>query len=417
MKYIDAARELTGVDHFDNDWLRNMAYFRIYSQLPKPVMTRMGEITRYANEWPARFWPYLSFSDPWAGEGENGPAMLLHKLAAEYRNPYAQWLARYLIEERLETWNPGGYLNLLWYDPTVEAKPLSELPTARHFEDLGFVFMRSGWDEDDTLIGFRCGPPNGHRALRERHYTRVTHYRPDVNSFQLYACGRMLTTYPHGHHQPGMEPRRTLHHSTVLVNGVGQRGDGHRPPIAPDLYKYDSRIVKFESTLSYDYLVGDGTAIYPPEAGLERFHRHLAFVKPSFVAITDDLRDSRPSRFEWIYNAEFSVEKEREDRFLVTSEDAVMQVDVVFPEVVSHSIEERMMGMVGLSVSPKAESEEALFLTLLCPSKAEERRRFEVLDRSCEDGKVGVTVQDGDVAREVSFDLRKMRFEATTPRR
>jgi hypothetical protein len=423
LKYIDAVRELTGVDHFDNEWLRNTAYYRIYSQLPKPVMTRLAYITNHAIEWPAHFWPFLSFSDP--SQGEHGPAILLHKLAAEYRNPYAQWLARYLIEEGLETWCHGGYLNLLWYDPTVEAKPLSELPTARHFEDLGLVFIRSGWGEGDALIGFRCGPPNGHRALRERYYTRVTHYRPDVNSFQLYACGRMLTSYPHGHDVPGLEPRRTLHHSTILVNGVGQRGDGLRDSLVPldelfsghgaqtpDLYKYDSHILKFETAPTHDYIVGDGTAIYPPKAGLERFRRHLAFVKPStFLAIADDLRATRPSQFQWIFNAEWSIEREQDNRFLVTSEDAVLQVDVVFPETVSYSIEERLMGMIGLSVSPQEESEETTFLTLLTPSRLEARRKFDVLDRSSEDGKVSATLQDGEVVRELSFDLKKNRFE------
>ena len=69
------------------------------------------------------------------------------------------------------------------------------------------------------------------------------------------------------------------------------------------------------------------------------------------------------------------------------------------------------LSSIGLSVSPQEESEETTFLTLLTPSRLEARRKFDVLDRSAEDGKVSATLQDGEVVRELSFDLKKNRFE------
>jgi len=63
---------------------------------------------------------------------------------------------------RLVTAFCGGqarFLNLIWFDPTV--KPVSPatvpgtgLPTLRHFADLGLVFLRSGWDGNESVFAF-----------------------------------------------------------------------------------------------------------------------------------------------------------------------------------------------------------------------------------------------------------------------
>ena len=67
-----------------------------------------------------------------------GPDYLLRRLAALHHDSHAQWLAEEL--ERADvTAYAARWLNLLWYDPSAEPRPASDLPTMRHFEDMGTV--------------------------------------------------------------------------------------------------------------------------------------------------------------------------------------------------------------------------------------------------------------------------------------
>lgn len=67
----------------------------------------------------------------------------------------------------------------MWYDPSVPRDSPTNLPTTKHFEDMGIVVARSDWSGNESMVVFKCGPPLGHyfdaHARLQRHslFSRV----------------------------------------------------------------------------------------------------------------------------------------------------------------------------------------------------------------------------------------------------
>lgn len=75
------------------------------------------------------------------------------QLSGEFRDDHAQWLAQQVDDANVSS--PGApWLNLVWFDPTVRAKPPQSLPTLRHFDDMDIVSARSDWSGNESLVVF-----------------------------------------------------------------------------------------------------------------------------------------------------------------------------------------------------------------------------------------------------------------------
>ena len=208
LQYLDLARQLLGEDLFNDTWLKNTAYYRLYNMLPRDMW---GNAPRLQN--------CLDFADCNRRDSK-GSEHILRKLAKEYNNSYAQWLAN-----EIDTSNTGildsYWLNLLWCDPSIPALPPNNLPTFKHFENLGQVVIRS-WENDGILFSIKCGPPPGHKGLMMFDYDPgLSHVHPDVNHFVLAAYGEWLVI------DDGYADKKlTSNHNTILINGHGQLGEG-----------------------------------------------------------------------------------------------------------------------------------------------------------------------------------------------
>src|ERR1035437_166755 len=141
---------------------------------------------------------------------------MLRKLAHEYGDGHAQYWAQEMDEANLCA-SEGRFLNLFWYDPAV--KPVAPTQPFKYFNDLGLVYMRSGWDGGENTLAFKCGPFIGHHGLET--FARDPgggHSHPDENSFQLFACGDWLLV------DDGYARKVTAQHNTAMINGLGQFG-------------------------------------------------------------------------------------------------------------------------------------------------------------------------------------------------
>jgi hypothetical protein len=109
----------------------------------------------------------------------------------------------------------------------------------------------------------------------------------------------------------------TMSHNTILVDGLGQAqsSKGQQSP------EY-GRIVGFARGKDYIYVAGDATRCYPHEPGeyrrwglpldkvyrqraadhLQRFVRHILFLRGKYFVIYDDLAASRPAEYTWLYH-------------------------------------------------------------------------------------------------------------------
>ncbi|MCE9592086.1 MAG: DUF4962 domain-containing protein [Planctomycetes bacterium] len=286
-KILTLCQELLGVDLFKSTpWMRRLPLFYAYSQFSRK---------HWANV------PYhMCFGDgvkwDWFG-----PAHFMRRLASVYGDGVAQWIADETDSDTVQCPDNAPYLNILWHDPAVTPiPPAKALPTARHFEDNGLVLMRSSWNEEDIILGFRCGPHSGHHAMRN--FTSDVgggHMQPDTGSFQIIAGGEWLI--PDG----GYCIKHTKYRNTILVNGTGQTGDGGEWFENIELRRTGRgpSVTRFEHTAAFDQVVGDMTQAYEAAPG-RSLVRAVLFLKPGTVVVADMLRDGKPAAFEWWYHAE-----------------------------------------------------------------------------------------------------------------
>lgn len=246
------AEAIVGESLFDHPYLSQAILFPAYFMLP-------------GGGWLANF-------------GDNG--------GPEGCPPTLLGLARALVEVEqcpIAAWYLEKVGEIL-PDGTAAVEPPHHLPTARHFRDIDWVAMRSGWDDTGSLLAFKSG-----------HFEHRNHL--DQNSFILGWNDEWLLTDP-GHqvfdrpHPPerGMTEEMirarheythgTVGHNAILVDGQGQiarRG----------------QITRFATTPAMDYAVGDASDCY---ASLRSYRRHIISVPPDYHVIFDEIATGGPAR-------------------------------------------------------------------------------------------------------------------------
>lgn len=398
LKYIDLAKQLLGEeDLFDSSWLRNTAYYRLYNMLPRNMW---GNKPGGENS--------LDFADS-VRHDTHGPVCTLRKLAAEYKNEYAQWLAQEIQDSDTGMFD-HRWLNLIWYDPTVPATPPTNLSTMRHFDNLDLVIMRSDWSGNETLLAFKCGPYIGHKALEEFDYDPGGgHVHPDANHFDLLAFGKWLII------DDGYVDKRTSQHNTVLINGYGQLGEGSKWFNSKEIIaeKRTSAIIRAESNSVYDYVIGDAYNIYRDNVGLNKFLRHIIFLKPDTFIIVDELETVIPSTFDWLLHYEGSLQKTGQSTFTLTNGDVNLNIEVILPHRFKYEIYEQtairsgkgQKNMPTLKLSPEQKVNKTVFLVVLHP--AGNGQPHPKILRIQEEGKMGLIIQYKGEERKILFDFTR----------
>ncbi len=327
LRYLEASRTARDRDYYPSyEWLKKTGLFAIHFSLPgRPDQS-------------------VNFSD--SGSQDYVGAFLFYLPASIYRNGYYQDFGNRVRSTRAYKFS---WMDFLTYDPGVKPLDIRNLPTFKHFDDNGFVIMRSSWEPDATLIGFRAGPAPGHRNQAdprrlERHGFGPGHGHPDINSFCLFAFGKWLALDPGYVHQ-----KWTRDHNTILVSGRGQAGEGSE---WLDYMAFENRqpapsVLRAETNPDFDYLIGDAGQIYVDEAGVDHFRRHLLFLKPNTVVILDDVKTRQPSSVEWLLHARKSLTETGPGQFEITEDGARLSIQPLLPKDYRHSIESRALRASG----------------------------------------------------------------------
>jgi len=357
VKALDIINDLLGMDFFaQSPWLSNTWAFHLYSSLPRGDWSAVHSTMTFGDS--ARF--------QW-----HGPDSYLLRLGSYHGNGHAQWLGQQFFESGLSG-PEGWYLNPVWYNPEVEATPPTDLPTLRHFEDHDVVMMRSGWDGRESVLGFRSGPFSGHHIMR--HYNGDTgggHMHPDAGSLLLFAHGDWLIT------DGGYSRKQTAYRNTILVNGIGQTGEGsewfegvelRRKPRAP-------RIVRVERGDGYDIVSAELTPAYEPEAGAKSMLRHLVYLRPDCWVILDDLATDAPSTFDMYFHSDFPYERVDNQTYRTAGKSGALTVTSLSDVGVEQHIEKQMV----LGISTHVDHEMDL-LRITNPQPASRQRFVTVLE-------------------------------------
>jgi hypothetical protein len=312
---FDLIADQDGVDLFDEcDFLRNTFTFRLHQSAPG---------------WE-RIVDHGDCHDRRSGHS----LALYQKLASVYRIPQAQWLAervrtRFLGQEWHESGvKPGvraeGYLELLWYDPSVAAEPPDELPTSAYFPDLGLLTARTSWsDENAVALSFKSSPGGGHRAWDTSHRIRAErgwdtlnagHHHPDANTFVLIGDGAHLAVDEGYSNQ-----KRTEHHNVVLVDGRGYAGEG-RYHVYKDLpERHQARVHSVVTEDGWMHAVGEVAAMYPPELGVTRASRRVLFGPSGALLLVDELAAEGERTWTWLLHTDHRASGLPDGRMLARS--------------------------------------------------------------------------------------------------
>ncbi len=291
-------KSATGEDRFDEDRsLKNFPVWALYTITPNFECPPICDIGANVDELTA---------DNLKGNtavGANPLRLFLSLIANRYRDGRAAWL----MPEPGNYWINNGAEYILWSDPSV--KPLApgpELPRGRHFEGLGWVAMRSGWEDPDATYSIF--------ALGDNYYG---HKHRDVNSFVIYHQGYLAADARRRIYQ-------TAGHNTLLVYTDGNDGEQRRPQ-TDNMYRVREMdptcdtgdVIAFETNPHYVYVCGDATKAYnwlgegeytyyegrEPKTytpQLEGFTRQYVYLHPSTFVVYDRVTSVKPeARVVW----------------------------------------------------------------------------------------------------------------------
>jgi hypothetical protein len=232
----------------------------------------------------------------------------IYLLAARHRDGRAQWLGDQLPRR----YDSFLWPLILWRDPDLPPQPPDDLPTARLFDGLGWLLMRSSWEDDATFASFQCGPfLTGHQHLDNNAFT--------IHKGSLLALDSGVNAYGEGVKTDYRANyySRTIAHNSLLVfdpkevfrggawageasggaNDGGQLRLGGLERVA-DVRETDrwdvGRIVAYRHHTLFTYAVGDASKSYRP-AKLRLFLRHFLFLPPNLFIVFDQVASTDPS--------------------------------------------------------------------------------------------------------------------------
>lgn len=289
-------KNVTGVDLFAPNYLKNYTYWRIYNHLPNTVQFIMA------------------FGDfGWWWGNSYKAQNILRFIAHQYSDGHAEWMAQQLIAADGRQADvqaaPWYVFEFLYYDPSIAAQPPTDLPLSRVFPDLEGVIWRTGWGPNDLVFGLKTGAYGGRyafNAFTQQQYPwdppcpswscplNEGHDHDDTNTFYLYKSGAWLAPETADVHNYA-----TRFHNTLLIDGKNQ----YRPRQSRDPQQFvgsDGFLAATASTPNFDTVAANATRRYRNIKGLTDFTRYVVFVRPDYLVMLDNMAADSPHRYQWV---------------------------------------------------------------------------------------------------------------------
>ncbi|MFW6161933.1 MAG: DUF4962 domain-containing protein [Planctomycetota bacterium] len=292
--WADVMRAATRIDAYRKPYFSKVGYYPIYLMPPGTVGGGFGDLT--------------------ARRRSRHCVPLMTNLAAQAQNPHWQWYVEAHGGPRTEGGTIGFVRGAL---PEVEARPPTDLPASRCFRGTGQACLNT------TLLNAK---DNVHLVFKSSPFGTQSHGYEANNAFLLYAYGQRLLIrtgrrdlYGSRHHKNWMWHTRSV--NSVTVNGHSQR---KRNPYAL------GEILAFHTSPQMDYVAGEAGEAYAGK--LDRFTRHLLFVKPGLVVIFDRLEAPKPATFEWWLHAPTEMQVDGQDDIRVVNKQAGCRAAFLAPE-------------------------------------------------------------------------------------
>lgn len=264
---------------------------------------------------------FMNFSD--TGSNGLGPSYFYYAVASATKNGLAQWFG-----DTVQKQSSISFWDLLYYDQNIKPISPENMPTDRFFKSVHIASFRSGWDKDAVFFILKGGS------------NAWSHCHLDLNSFFIDAYGERLVVDPGPdqysiHYFTSVEPAiSTSWHNTIVVDGADQR----QPPryrMSFDLEEGGDaycRLYDFTSDDNIATIKGDATTAYNDY--LDKFHRHVIYIKPNCFVIYDDIRlkEARTQRHvQWLLHSELPFSENDDGTIAVRGERCSLIIHPILP--------------------------------------------------------------------------------------
>lgn len=255
--------------------------------------------------------------------------------------PKAAALAGYLQErlpEEVKRWDPYFFVYPFLMQNLEEAPPPLEPenpPLARHFEDMGQIFFRTGFGPQETYALFAAGASLGqHKQYDNLHFT-IVH-----KGFQAIDSGTRYRQFVNGHHLANYYGQ-TVAHNTLLIHQPGEPlsnywGAPNEVAHGGQHQSLGSEVLAFESVRDWAYVAADATESYHHgDASLgekvREVTRQFLFLSPDLFVIYDRVVSTNAS-----YQKQWLLHTAREpnvagNRFLTEHGEGTLTGRTVWP--------------------------------------------------------------------------------------
>jgi len=301
--WADVMRAAMGIDAYRKPYFSQVGYYPMYLQPPGTRGGGFGDLTA------------------WRRSQHNRALMTV--FAAQAQNPHWQWY----VDAAGGPKPAGGYVGFIRGAlPKVDPQAPVDLPTSRCFRGTGQAVLNT-----DLMDAGR----NVEVIFKSSPFGTQSHGYESQNAFLLYAFGQRLLIrtgrrdcYGSAHHKGWMWQTRSV--NSVTVDGQGQVV--HSP-------EAKGQILGFHTSHALDYVAGEAAAAYGGR--LDRFTRHILFVKPELIVIYDRLEAPRPVRFEWWLHSPTQMQVHSQEDIRVANGGAACRVSLLAPQGLELSLTDR----------------------------------------------------------------------------
>lgn len=288
---FESLRQLTGDNLWQRPFFNKIRYFFFY------CTANHGEIRPFGDS--------AENGGPGLNRG-SGYAELMSYHAHQFNDPYIGWWVNQIPGYR----GSKSSFTALLHDDELPVKPPADLPQSRVFKSIGWAGLHSDLTQPkrDVCLIFKSSP-----------YGSVSHSHADQNAFAIMKGGAALAI-PSGYYGPSYgKPhhaqwtRSTKANNCILVNGEGQK----------IRTTAGGAIIDFKDAPGYSYVAGDATPGYMGK--LNKWVRHILFLRPGVILMLDEIEAPEPSQFQWMLHA-FEKMEVQDARVISRRRDAVLDI-------------------------------------------------------------------------------------------
>ena len=298
------------IDMFTNNgWLENSSEFFMNTVIPANSIGSGNSLIDYGAS---------------SRGGWYGPSHIYRVLAGLYKDETAQWIAQKFEDSNADVSSSTFWMGVLYADPQVEASVPEERSTLYHANELGIVVSRQNWSGDESLVFIRNGLPLGTDALNVMDIPTITSFNNESHSDPAQNGIILMTEGEYLLRSDGTTFKKTEYHNTLIIDGVGQMGEGEQGLDATEIYelylKDESKpgYVVLDEKDTYNYIVGDATAAYRSSLGLKKFQRNIVLLKDENVMlVVDDIETLQDKELELRWFPEYTTVSEEYDIYTV----------------------------------------------------------------------------------------------------